>query len=126
MIPTDGSATATLMQRHRSCVHCCTFLEAIQRIGDGDRDWIVVKGFLWHVHPEAGPNGEVLAFRGMNGMPFRITYLADWNTPRTTTNLFPRGLVPDRFRDRLLDNAILVALPWDGQPPPGVMPSWLK
>lgn len=64
----------------------------------------IINGECYHV----GDEKSMSSFRGFCGKNFIIKYIDGINKDKTvfTTNLWYNGVIPEKFRDKLKDNAI--------------------
>lgn len=94
--------------RKSLCHTCNHWLEWVDRAAAGDANIARIKGGHYHIAPDL-PKGS-RAFAGFGGTETRIEF--DDGRRVVTHNLWFQGLIPDRFRDRLPDNARFVTEPW--------------
>lgn len=87
--------------REKNLCFTCNFWEGIIQDFNKSEKHIVVDGVKYTIGPEKTPE---FGFRGYGGSLFIIKFL---NSDRVTktTNLWCQGDVPERFRERLPDNA---------------------
>lgn len=97
-----ASCAVTLHDR-RECFTCNHWIGLIERAAEGRS--VIVDGTHYMLGDElAGP-----FMRGFGGSRFRIIF-SDGHLA-TSTNLWCQGRIPDRFRERLPDNATFEATP---------------
>lgn len=91
-------SAADAMIERGECFECNFWLGKIRDIGDPT--WVRVNGRCFRIAEEAAPG----SFRGFGG----ARYIIRFNDGRlaTTTNLWTQGVIPERFRERLPDNAV--------------------
>lgn len=88
------------MREHNACLSCAHWLDLLRLVNDPNS--VRVDGGHYLMYPSGGSGG----MRGFGGRMFAITF----NDGRTVTcnNLWSQGAIPERFRDRLPDNAVFV------------------
>ena len=85
------------------CFDCNFWLKRIRESGPTS---VVINGVRYTIADEP-PKGSARTFLGHGGGTFYIRFIDGRETDTVTThNLWCQGNVPDRFRDRLPDNAV--------------------
>jgi hypothetical protein len=94
-----ASAEAELVKRG-ACFRCNGWLARIEAIANGDTRFFQTNGIGYMVAAE-----DAKGTRGFDGTAYFVT--RHGGTRQRTTNLWYQGEIPQRFRDRLPDNAEL-------------------
>ncbi len=81
------------------CRRCHFWLKHVA--SSGEPESVRIEGQHYRLGPEDGLPWP----RGFGGAELRIVWLDDEREPTTSTNLWIQGQIPERFRDRLPDNA---------------------
>jgi ribosomal protein L40E len=88
------------MAAHGACFLCTHWLKRIEAIAKGEDRYVQINGVGYWLGPE-----DARGFRGFDGTAYFIT--RHGGARQRTTNLWCQGEIPQRFRDRLPDNAEL-------------------
>lgn len=97
---------ADAMVARSLCFTCLFWTEILEGLTN-EPTAFRAKGQHWQIGDENAPRGS--SYRGCGGAPFLVTF-TDGRPPRRTTNLWHQGDIPERFRERMPDNAILQGL----------------
>lgn len=90
-------AVIQIMKQKQLCFNCLFWTEYIELKNKSES--VRIKGEHYWIGEEDGP----FHFRGFGGKKFKIRFKNSKEI--TTTNLWYQGEIPDRFRDRLPNNA---------------------
>jgi hypothetical protein len=106
--PEDRTFIPSVMEKmlERQLCHTCNFwTEWVER--RDERATARIGGWHYRVHPMAKPSVPAHC-KGFGGRLHKIVWDTGWTA--TTDNLWGQGEIPERFRDRLPDNATFVAV----------------
>jgi hypothetical protein len=90
------------LQERRVCFSCNFWLKRVTELQSGDKRYLSLGGVFHSVATFGFLNRGNPEWRGYAGRRWRITYLD--GSEETTDDLWCRGRIPDRFKDRLKDN----------------------
>jgi hypothetical protein len=95
------------IERDRACFDCTHWLARVRALSSPHADSIVVSQ-SWNLYSIGAENRSENGFRGFGGTKWIVRF-NDGRTLRTS-NLWSTGVVPEVFRERLPQNAELVAV----------------
>lgn len=99
---TYSDPTKITMVERSLCFMCLFWIELVEERGDPRH--LVSNGHHYTIHDE-----NMRGMRGFGGRKWAV-YFHDGRR-EITTNLWHQGEVPERFRERLPDNATLMGVP---------------
>lgn len=105
---TYSEPTRSNMVLNQLCFDCLFWTELVRERQDPTH--FVAEGNHYTIGPEDGVGPGGIRARGYGGRRYAV-YFTSPARRVITTNLWHQGEVPERFRDRLPDNAVLVTVP---------------